>query len=159
MKTATTDSTDKEYARPNSSGSEKFVSRAPKNCKLFHNCSASLCPLDPDVKTLGWYPDERDYDEICRNPEFKTVQFVITQRKIKKLLRKSKEPRDDFFTYNMLNRDIIVRPGIRGILSDPSGSEERQWIKRHPERKKPTKEAIEKQMERMKAFWERRVRK
>jgi len=147
------------YVSPQGTGPKKFVTRTPKDCKYFHTCSASLCPLDPDVKTLGWYPDERDYDEICRNPEFKNVQFVITQRKIKRLLRKSKEPRDDFFTYNMLNRDIIVRPGIRGILSDPSGSEERQWIKRHPERKKPTKEAIEKQRERMKTFWERRVRK
>jgi len=159
MKTATIDSTDKEYTSPNSTGSEKFVSKSPQDCKYFHTCSASLCPLDPDVTTKIWLPEENETEEICRNTEFAGLQFVITQKKIRKALRNRAEERDDYFTYKMLNRNFIVRPGIRGIPSDPPenvknsmawyAKKEKAWLKRHPERKL-SKDDIEKLTSRFK---------
>jgi len=119
MKTATTDSTDKEYTSPQGTGTEKSVTRTPKDCKYFHTCSASLCPLDPDVSKRIWLPEENDTEEICRNPEFVGLQFVITKKKIRRALRNRKQERDDYFTYGMLNRNFIVRSEIRGTSSDP----------------------------------------
>jgi len=141
----TTDDVRKEYINPHGSGSETSTPRTPKDCKFFHSCSASLCPLDPDVSTKIWLPEECDSEEICRNPEFADLQFVITQKKIRRALRNRKQERDDYFTYKMLNRNSIVRPGIRGIPSDPPenvkdsmawyAKKEKAWLTRHPEMK------------------------
>jgi len=153
MKTATTDSTDKEYVSPRGTGTEKSVTRTPKDCKYFHTCSASLCPLDPEVSKKVWLPEESDTEEICRNQEFASLQFVITQKKIRRALRNRKQERDDCFTYGMLNRNFIVRPEIRGIPSDPPenvkdsmawyAKKEKAWISKHPEIKL-SKDDIEK---------------
>ena len=125
--------------------SETSVTRTPQNCKYFHTCSASICPLDPDVSTKIWPPEESDTEEICRNNEFAGLQFVITQKKIRRALRNRTEERDDYFTYEMLNRNFIVRPGIRGVPSDPPENvkdstawyarKEKAWISKHPEMK------------------------
>jgi len=125
--------------------SEIFVPKTPQDCRYFHTCSASLCPLDPEVSTRIWLPEESDTAEICRNPEFVGMQFIITQKKIRRALRNRKQERDDYFTYGMLNRNFIVRPEIRGIPSDPPESvkdpmawyakKEKAWLTRHPERK------------------------
>jgi len=141
----TTEDIRKGYVDPHGSGPETSVTRTPKDCKYFHTCSASLCPLDPDVSTKIWLPEENDTEEICRNPEFAGLQFVITQKKIRRALRNRTEERDDYFTYEMLNRNFIVRPGIRGVPSDPPenvkdsmawyAEKEKVWLRRHPERK------------------------
>jgi len=143
MKTATTDSTDKEYVSPEGTGPEKFVTRTPKDCKFFHTCSASLCPLDLEISKRIWIPSENDTDEICRNTEFSNLQFIKTQKKIRRTLRNRKQERDDYFTYEMLNRNFIVRPGIQGAPSDPPENvkdstawyarKEKAWISKHPE--------------------------
>jgi len=161
-KTETTNDPNKVYVSPHGSGSEKFTPKKPENCKFFNSypgCSANLCPLDPMVKTLGWYSDESDFDEICRNPEFENLQFIKTQKKIKKVRRKKKGLEAEFFTYAMLDRDIIVRPGIQGINPDFSDSKEEQWIRNHPERKKPSEKEIEKRREKMKILRERRIKR
>jgi len=139
----TTENIRKGYVDPNGTGTEKFVSRTPQDCKYFHTCSASLCPLDPDVSMKIWLPEENDTYEICRNPEFTGLQFVITQKKIRRALRNRKQERDDYFTYEMLSRNIIVRPGIQGTPSDPPENikdsmawyarKEKAWISKHPE--------------------------
>ena len=139
----TTDDVRKGYVDPHGAGPETSISRSPKDCKFFHTCSASLCPLDPDVSTKIWLPEENDTYEICRNPEFTGLQFVITQKKIRRALRNRTEERDDYFTYEMLNRNFIVRPGIRGVPSDPPENvkdsmvcyarKEKAWISKHPE--------------------------
>jgi len=141
----TTEDIRKGYVDPHGSGPETFVTRTPKDCKYFHTCSACMCPLDPDVSARIWLPEENDTEEICRNPEFAGLQFIITQKKIRKALRNRTEERDDYFTYEMLNRNFIVRPGIRGVPSDPpenvKGStawyarKEKAWISKRPERK------------------------
>jgi len=155
----TTEIANKGYVDPHGSGPETFVTRTPKDCKYFHTCSASLCPLDPDVTTKIWLPEENDTYEICRNPEFAGLQFVITQKKIRKALRNRTNERDDCFTYGMLNRNFIVRPEIRGISSDPPenvkdsmawyAKKEKAWLRRHPEMKL-SKDDIEKLTSRFK---------
>jgi len=164
MKTATTDSTDKEYVSPQGTGPEKFVTRTPKDCKFFHTCSASLCPLDPNILTKVWLPEENDTEEICRNPEFAGLQFVITQKKIRRALRNRTEERDDYFTYDMLNRDITVKSGIRGAPSDPPDNvrdpmawyerREKLWLAKHPARKKLSMEEVQRRRANMKIMRE-----
>jgi hypothetical protein len=47
-----------------------------EKCKSFQNCSASLCPLDPN-KNHYWYSDS----EICRKGG---TEWIKVQRKIQK---------------------------------------------------------------------------
>ena len=141
----TTEIANRKYVSPPSTGTETSVLKSPQDCRYFHTCSASRCPLDPEVSTKVWLPEENDTYEICRNPEFAGMQFVKTQKKIRRALRNRKQERDDYFTYEMLNRNFIVRPGIRGVSSDPPekvkdsmawyARKEKAWLRRHPERK------------------------
>jgi len=139
----TTEIANKGYVDPHSTGPEKSVTRTPKDCKFFHTCSASLCPLDPEVSKRIWLPEESDTAEICRNTEFSGLRFIITQKKIRKALRNRTEERNDYFSYEMLNRNFIVRPGIRGVPLDPPenvkdsmawyAKKEKEWLRKHPE--------------------------
>jgi len=139
----TTSDPNKEYVNPHGSGPETSVTRTPKDCPYYDNCSANLCPLDSIVSKRIWLPEENATYEICRNPEFAGLQFVITQKKIRKTLRNRAEERDDYFTCEMLNRNFIVRPGIRGVPSDPPenvknsmawyAKKEKAWLRKHPE--------------------------
>jgi len=158
-KMETTDDVRKECINQHGSGPETSVTRTPQDCKYFHTCSASLCPLDPDVSLKIWLPEESDTEEICRNTEFAGLQFVITQKKIRRALRNRKQERNDYFTYEMLNRNFIVRPGIRGAPSDPPENvkdsmawyvkKENIWLTKHPEIKL-SKDDIEKLTSRFK---------
>ena len=114
----------------------------PKDCKYFNECSANLCPLDPELKLRIWCPEENGPDEICKNREFAGLQFIRTQRKIARATRNRTEERDDYFTFEMLNRDIVVRSGVQGIpdppdtVKDPEkwySEKERKWIEGHHE--------------------------
>ena len=157
------------YVSPPSTGSETSITRTPQDCRYFHTCSASLCPLDPDVSTKIWLPEENDTYEICRNTEFAGLQFVKTQRKIVKALRKRQGERDDYFTFEMLNRGITVKSGIRGAPSDPPDNvrdskawyerREKSWLARHPERKKLSMEEVQRRRANMKTLREGRLRK
>jgi hypothetical protein len=141
--------------------SNEIISRAPNDCKFFPTCSSNLCSLDPDIKTKVWNPEENDFDEMCRNPEFASLQYVKTQKKISRLVRKHKGDRDDFFTFEMLNRDIVVKSGIHGI-PEPIESirdttkwhfiKETRWISIHPKMKQLSDEEIERRRERMKSI-------
>ena len=101
-------------------GMEKI--NGPESCKFFDSCSASLCPLDPRVKEMQWCPEENDTDGICKNREFAGLQFIRTQKKIARISRKQNEDRDDFFTFEMLNRNIMVKLLIQGVPNDPPDS-------------------------------------
>ena len=159
----------KGYVDPHGSGTETSVSKSPKDCPYYDNCSANLCPLDSIVSKRIWLPEENDTYEICRNPEFAGLQFIITQKKIRRALRNRTEERDDYFTYNMLNRDITVKSGIRGAPSDPPDNvrdpmswyerREKLWLARHPERKKLSIEEVQRRRATMKTLREGRVRK
>ncbi|MCL5874260.1 MAG: hypothetical protein M1161_02840 [Candidatus Thermoplasmatota archaeon] len=113
------------------------------------------------MKTRVWSPEENEYDEVCRNPEFTNLQFVKTQKKVARLVHNHEEDRDDFFTFEMLNRDIVVKTGIRGIpepfesINDTTkwySAREKKWISAHPEKKQLSVEEIEKRRERMKSI-------
>ena len=152
----------KEYAELHGSVPETSVSKVPQDCKYFHNCSANLCPLDLDLSKRIWLPEENDTEEICRNPEFAGLQFVITQKKIRRVLRNREKERDDFFTFEMLNRDITIKSGIKGIPLDPPDTvkdaftwyrkKEKLWIARHPERRELSAKEIQRRKVQMKAL-------
>ncbi|MEM4091419.1 MAG: hypothetical protein QXQ46_11900 [Thermoplasmatales archaeon] len=114
-----------------------------KDCKFYSSCSSALCPLDPGLKEMIWCPEDNEPGDICRNPEFRNMQFVKTQRKIVRIVKKRNEERDDFFTFAMLDRDIIIRRGIKGLNPDVSETvrdplreykrREERWLRKHPE--------------------------
>ncbi len=130
----------------------------PEDCKFFAYCSASICPMDLAFKNKIWLSGETE--EICRNPDFSNMQFIITQKKIKRVLKKGNKERDNYFTYEMLNRDIVVKSGIRGIPLDPPDtinnpdkwykSKERKWIANHPIKKQISGEEIKRRADHMK---------
>ncbi|MEM3192364.1 MAG: hypothetical protein QW292_09785 [Candidatus Parvarchaeota archaeon] len=137
--------------------------RGPEDCKFFNSCSANLCPLDSGMKEMIWCPEENQPGDICRNPEFRNMRFIRTQRKIAKAVKKRSENRNDFFTFAMLDRDITIKSGIRGIF-EPSDTvkdpmkwyqdKERKWILKHPEKKQLSLEELEKRRQRMKSIRE-----
>jgi len=157
-----TEGVKKGYVNFYKNGSKITVLKTPQDCKYFHNCSANLCPLDPEISKKVWLPEENDTYKICRNPEFAGLQFIKTQRKIVKALRKRPGERDDYFTYNMLNRDFTVKSGIRGAPSDPPDSvkdalswyrkKEKLWLARHPERKELPAKEVQRRKSHMKAL-------
>ena len=138
-------------------GMEKI--NGPERCKFFDSCSASLCPLDPRVKEMLWCPEENDTDGICKNREFAGLQFVRTQKRIARATRNKRGGREDYFSFEMLNRNIVVKSGIWGIPDPPDAiknpmkwysDKERKWIKSHPEKKQLSDIEIEKRRSRMK---------
>jgi hypothetical protein len=69
-------------------------------------CNNQICPM---TKKCGiWYSDE----DVCNNSEYKDNIVVMNQKKLKK----KKAP--GYFTFEMLNRNFIVRGGITGIDPD-----------------------------------------
>ena len=118
-----------------------------KACPLYERCSAPICPMDPNIAARTWYSDE----DICSSSKFKDHRVVVTQRKI------AKKGSDGYFSYSMLNRDIVVKKGIQGIDPDIPGSVERKgdnaiqslyqereesWISGHPEISKEQRERM-----------------
>jgi hypothetical protein len=103
--------------------------------------------MDPNAKHRSWYSDE----DICSSSKFKDHRVVVTQRKI------AKKGSEGYFSYSMLNRDIVVKKGIQGIDPDIPGSVERKgdnaiqslyqereesWISGHPEISKEQRERM-----------------
>ncbi len=152
----------KEYDSPHGNGANDRVTKIDslEKCKLFFNCSASLCPLDPEITNKIWLSEETETGEICRNPDFSNKQFIITQKKIKKALKKSNRERDDYFTYEMLDRDIVIKSGIEGIPLDPPDTvknsekwyktKEKKWLSNHPIKKQISEAEVQRRANRMK---------
>jgi len=135
-----TENMEKAYNSPHGTGTK--IASNPRDCKYWDSCSSNLCPLDPDIQNKVWCPEEQEYNEICRNPEFQNLQFIVTQRKIARALRNNLQDREDYFNYEMLNRNIIVKRGIKGIPEPPETikdsmkwyrEHELKWIQNHPE--------------------------
>ncbi len=99
-------------------------------------CNNQICPM---MKDHGiWYSDE----DLCSNPDYKDNIVVINQKKLKK------KNAPGYFTYNMLNRNFIIKKGIEGIDPDVPDSidskgqkyvdklykdREESWFNSHPE--------------------------
>lgn len=98
-------------------------------CSFFERCSAPICPLDPDYKERIWYQNE----EICQNREFKKLQFIKTQKRIRKYSKKFDI--SGVFTFSMLDRRIKIGKGFQGINDELNfksfKSSESAWIKHH----------------------------
>jgi len=114
-------------------------------CPYFELCDAPICPLDEHKGNSIWYSDEA----ICKNPEYSSLEFIKTQKKISKVNKKHNI--QGFFTFKMLNQKIIVRSGIQGINEDTpieslSLSEE-NWSRKH---KPISKEGLEKMRDNVK---------
>lgn len=100
--------------------------KAIEACPSHLNCSASMCPFDPLLKEVCWYPE----DGICRKnfpPEWVKIQKKIAGRT---------RSLNTYYTFKMLSRNCIVKKGITGI--DPNRAEEEQlkkWFRDHKRKK------------------------
>lgn len=101
------------------------------SCSKYDICSAPLCPLDKNEGRV-WYPNE----EICTKHRH---NWILTQRK----LSKRAKSKDQYFTFEMLQRDCVIMTGITGI--SPDQENEREQIKKWMSKHKPRKKMSEKQ--------------
>lgn len=130
-----------------------------ESCNHYEDCSANICPLDFRVKEMIWCPDENEHEEVCRNKKFANLQFIRTQKKIARVVKKRNVEREDYFTYSMLDRNITVKSGIVGVPNDPSDSvlnpmkwyadREGKWIGCRPSKKELSQDERERRRERM----------
>ena len=122
-------------------------------CKNFQRCSAPICPLDKNKNQRIWYSNEA----ICMRTDFSKLQFIKTQRKIKRKQAKG------FFTYKMLDKNYVVRKGIKGLNPESNIKKtnklESNWLSEHKGRPKLSKKQIEQLKERMKTIQQKRAEK
>jgi hypothetical protein len=127
-------------------GKEKDDLTDQQACKFYTLCEAPFCPLETACFKGIWYPGE----EICRSRIYGNLSWIQVQRKL------IKANVEGCFTMEMLNRDCILKTGIRGL--DPDKEEKPQlqeWMKKHPRKRELSdEEKIErrKKAEGMK-FW------
>ena len=76
--------------------SQEIESLIMEKCNRFNECSAPLCPLDPDIKSRLWFHDE----EICKSQEHNKHRWIKKQRSIVRL--KTKSWLNKPITYNQL---------------------------------------------------------
>ena len=114
---------------PHNQGSDSVLTE--KKCPSCKMCDAPLCPLDKDIQWRYWFPDE----SICKDRKFGMLDWIKNQRKIKKRTLDNSR----YFTLEMLNRNCVIRRGIKGLNPDlPCDTEEeriRRWLARHPPRR------------------------
>ncbi len=100
-------------------------------CKFYTVCEAPLCPLAESSFRGIWYPGE----EICRSRGQANLPRIQAQRRL------IKANAGGYFTMAMLNRDCILKTGIRGL--DPDKEEKPQlqeWMRKHPRKRQVTDE-------------------
>jgi len=100
-------------------------------CPRYETCEASICPLDEE-RGKRWFADE----SVCKRQnsgDFIVPQWLITQRKIAK---KTSDFEAGYFTREMMDRNIRVFKGIKGLNPDKPFSTEardvRAWLRKHP---------------------------
>ena len=111
-------------------------------CRYYNTCNVPLCPLDPSRDNYIWYPDE----EICKRTEFGKLLWVKNQKKIAKRTKR----KDLYYTYEMLNRKMIIGKGMTGLDPDkPEKDQLRKWFKNHPVQRELSEEEKEIRRQRM----------
>ncbi len=99
----------------------------PKECLHFEACDAPLCPLDEDLGSRVWFPDE----PVCvlQRTAYEP-DWMYAQRKISL----AAGARDTCFVLAMLQPARRVRHGIAGINPDSARRKDRirSWLKSHP---------------------------
>jgi len=112
-----------------------------QSCKFYTLCEAPFCPLAASSFKGIWYPGE----DICRSRIYGNLSWIQAQRKLIKVAA------DGYFTMEMLNRDCILKSGIRGL--DPDREERSQlqeWLRKHPRKRQVTTEERAEIKERLK---------
>ena len=110
-------------------------------CKFYTLCEAPFCPLAASSFKGIWYPGE----DICRSRIHWNLSWIQAQRK---LVRATAE---GYFTMEMLDRDCILKTGIRGL--DPDREERPQlqeWLRKHHRKRQVTTEERAEIKERLK---------
>lgn len=100
-------------------------------CKFYAGCEAPFCPLAAESYRGILYPGE----EICRSRSQGNLSWIQAQRRL------IKANAGGYFTMAMLERDCILKTGIRGL--DPDKEEKPQlqdWMRKHPRKKQVTDE-------------------
>lgn len=98
-----------------------------EHCRQFEDCTAPMCPLDPELSRKVWFADE----DICASKKFGPgLKWIENQRKIS---RKNSDP-SLCFTLRMLNRPFIIKKGIVGVSPDSKdfAGDVKKWIKQRP---------------------------
>jgi hypothetical protein len=92
-------------------------------CRYFEECSAPICPEDPQ-KGCAWFPDE----EICRRGDHASETMVRAQKRIAKATGKDFER--GCFTAAMLSGVTKITKGIRGLDPESEITEVRvkKWL-------------------------------
>ena len=106
----------------------KNKTHKPEDCRTFEECSAPLCPLDENLYERTWFPDE----PICRSKNHGSgMQWMISQRKV----RKKSADSTTCYTLRMLDRNFVVKKGIKGVEPDSKDFPDavRKWIRERPE--------------------------
>jgi len=109
---------------------------AATDCKRYESCSAPFCPMNEGSLGGIWFPEE----EICRSREFSQEAWIKRQKMI------AKKTGDIYpgYTYEMLQRDCIIKKGIVGIDPDIPIDEfdeaVQKWLEAHPEKKPMSEE-------------------
>jgi len=122
-------------------GKEKNALTDQQACKFYTLCEAPFCPLATSSFKGIWYPGE----DICRSRMYGNLSWIQAQRKLVKAAA------DGYFTMEMLNRDCILKTGIRGL--DPDREEKPQlqeWMRKHPRKRQVTNEERAEIKERLK---------
>lgn len=122
-------------------GKEKNALTDQQACKFYTLCEAPFCPLAASSFKGIWYPGE----DICRSRIYGNLSWIQAQRKLVKAAA------DGYFTMEMLNRDCILKTGIRGL--DPDREERPQlqeWLRKHPRKRQVTNEERAEIKERLK---------
>ena len=122
-------------------GKEKNALTDQQACKFYTLCEAPFCPLAASNFKGIWYPGE----DICRSRMYGNLSWIQAQRKLVKAAA------DGYFTMEMLNRDCILKTGIRGL--DPDREEKPQlqeWMRKHPRKRQVTNEERAEIKERLK---------
>lgn len=89
-------------------------------------CGAPICPLFGNVGE--WFADE----EICTHPNYRSRLCYNNQRKIARTAKDT----ETFFTAAMLDRDIIIKSGLKGLDPDRDHKyledDVKKWLQDHP---------------------------
>lgn len=122
-------------------GKEKNALTDQQACKFYTLCEAPFCPLAASSFKGIWYPGE----DICRSRIYGNLSWIQAQRKLVKAAA------EGYFTMEMLDRDCILKTGIRGL--DPDREERPQlqeWMRKHPRKRQVTTEERAEIKERLK---------
>ncbi len=123
----------------------------PIDCPTFRTCNAMLCPLDDEIEYRYWYPGESICSYQAAN---KGLDWIRRQRAISKKAKNN----ETCFTLKMLKRHCKICKGIVGInLENDRETEERQWLKKHPEIRKMSAKEKTKIAERMNLARHRKI--